>query len=94
MKLYMLYGGKYMGKLSDLPNISRVTESKLIEAGINSPEQLIEMGSKDAFIRIRANDPTACLSMLYGLEGAVEGIKDKFLSSDTKEELKAFFKSL
>lgn len=83
-----------MGRLSELPNISKVTESKLIEAGINSPEELIEIGSKDAFIRIRSNDPTACLHMLYGLEGAVEGIKDKFLSPDKKAELKQFYKSL
>ena len=83
-----------MGRLSQLPNISKVTESKLVEVGIDSPEQLIKMGSKDAFLRIRAKDPTACLHMLYGLEGAVEGIKDKFLPAEVKEDLKAFFKAL
>jgi DNA transformation protein len=83
-----------MGKLSELPNISTVTENKLNEVGIDSPEQLINLGSKAAFIRIRTKDPTACLHMLYGLEGAVQGIRDKFLSSETKEDLKAFFKSL
>ncbi len=83
-----------MGKLSDLPNISKVTEGKLIEAGIESIEQLKEIGSRNAFIRIRVNDPTACLHMLYGLEGAVEGIRDKFLSPETKEELKTFYRSL
>lgn len=83
-----------MGRLSELPNISKVTEGKLIEAGIGSPEQLAEMGSREAFIRIRAKDPTACLHMLYGLEGAVEGIQDKLLTLETKEALKVFFRSL
>ncbi len=83
-----------MKKLSDLPNIGKVAEAKLIEAGIESSEELVKIGSKEAFLRIRLNDPTACLHMLYGIEGAVEGVKDKFLSDDVKEDLKTFFKSL
>jgi len=83
-----------MGKLSELPNIGKVIEDKLIDVGIDNPEQLIKIGSKEAFIRIRAKDPTACLHMLYGLEGAVEGIMDKYLSVEVIEDLKSFYKSL
>jgi len=39
-------------------------------------------------------DPGAYLHMLYGLQGAIEGIKDSLLSKSTKEDLKAFYKSL
>ncbi|MCX7711544.1 MAG: TfoX/Sxy family protein [Clostridia bacterium] len=83
-----------MGRLCELANISKVTERKLLEVGIDSPEQLKEIGSKEAFLRIRAIDPTACIHMLYGLEGAVQGTRDKFLSPEVKENLKSFFRSL
>ena len=36
-------------------------------------------------------DPGVCLHMLYGLEGAVQGIPKKNLSPERKAELKAFF---
>jgi len=32
-------------------------------------------------------DPGAYLHMLYGLQGAIEGIKDSLLSKSTKEEV-------
>jgi len=32
--------------------------------------------------------------MLYGLEGAVRGIKDTQLSKEIKQELKEFYKTL
>jgi len=81
-----------MGELLKLPNIGKYAEEKLIEAGIETPEELFKVGSKVAFLRIRENDPTVCLHLLYGLEGAVEGIKDSQLSAETKKDLTAFFK--
>lgn len=83
-----------MGILSKLPNISTVTEGKLNDIGIETPEQLKKLGSKEAFLRIRGNDPSACLHMLYGLEGAVQGIRDTDLSEDIKQDLKRFFKTI
>lgn len=80
-----------MGNLSSLPNVGKVLETNLNAAGIHSPEQLREVGSKEAFLRIRLLDPGACLRMLYGLEGAVRGIKDSLLDQETKLELKAFY---
>ncbi len=81
-------------KLSELPNIGKVIEEKLNEVGINNSEELKKIGSKSAFIRIRAIDSTACLHMLYGLEGAVEEIKDSHLPKEVKEDLKLFYNSL
>ena len=40
------------------------------------------------------SDSDACLHMLYGLEGAIEGVNDNSLSQETKEELKAYYNSL
>lgn len=83
-----------MNTLANLPNVGKVLKKNLIEIGINTPDELRETGAKEAFIRIRMIDPGACLHMLYGLQGAVEGIKDTTLSDDTKADLRLFYKSL
>jgi DNA transformation protein len=83
-----------MGELIKFPNVGKVLEKNLNEIGIYTEKQLKEIGSKEAFIRIKMIDPGACLHMLYGLQGAIEGIKDSMLSESTKEDLKAFYKSL
>jgi DNA transformation protein len=83
-----------MGKLSDLPNVGKVLEKNLIDAGISTPEQLCEIGAKEAFLRIKAIDPTACIRMLYGIQGAIVGKKDIYISEEKKQELKSFYRSL
>ncbi len=84
-----------MDKLNDLPNVGKVLEQNLIAVGIQTPQQLREIGSKEAFVRIRLNaDPGACLHMLYGIEGAVRGVRDTLLDAETKQELKAFYNAL
>lgn len=83
-----------MNTLHDLPNISNVIEGKLMEVGINTPQMLIDLGSQAAFERLKLKDSTACLSMLYALEGAIEGIRWHYLSPDKKQECKAFYKTL
>ena len=83
-----------MGELSSLPNISKVIEGKLSEAGITTIGQLRETGSEEAFRRIRAFDPEACLNMLCALEGAVEGIRWHGLADSRKKELKEFCRQL
>ena len=81
--------------LSDLPNVGKVLENYLLKIGIETPEQLRSVGAEEAFIRIRIQvDPGACLHMLYGIQGAIDGMPDKFLPSQTKEHLRAFFKAL
>jgi DNA transformation protein and related proteins len=79
-------------KLENLPNIGVALADLLREAGINTPEDLFETGAIQAFIRIKAVDPEACLSKLCALEGAVEGIRWHNLPSEKKAELKHFFK--
>ncbi len=83
-----------MAVLIDMPNIGKVARDLLIQVGIDTPEKLISIGSKEAFLRIRMIDTSACLHMLYGLEGAVQGIRDTLLSLESKQDLKVFFKKL
>jgi DNA transformation protein len=77
-----------------MPNIGKVAEKLLLQSGIDTPDKLNAVGSKEAFLKIRQIDPTACLHMLYGLEGAIQGIKDSGLSQEVKNELKDFFNNV
>ncbi|MGL6108414.1 TfoX/Sxy family protein [Romboutsia sp.] len=83
-----------MAPLYNLPNISKVIEGRLIEVDINTPQVLFQIGSKEAFSRIKEKDSTVCINMLYALEGAVEGIRWHYLSDNKKRELKEFYKTL
>jgi DNA transformation protein len=80
-------------RLSEMPNIGEVLEKKLIDVEIPTPEALKQIGSKEAFTRIKIIDNTACLNMLCALEGAVQDIRWHNLPEACKEELKKFFKT-
>ena len=83
-----------MGELSNLKNISKVSEKHLRDAGIETIEDFRALGSREAFRRIRKNDDTVCLSMLYGLEGALSNARWCDLDDATKKDLKAFYIAL
>jgi len=73
-------------------NIGKDTESKLIQVGIDSFAKLQAIGSEQAFIRLQTLDPGACLDLLYGLEGAIQGIKWNELPKEKKRALLQFHK--
>ena len=81
-----------LSNLSNQINIGKDTEAKLIQVGINSFEKLKSIGSEQAFIRLQSIDTGACLSLLYGLDGAIEGIKWNKLPSERKQALQQFYK--
>lgn len=83
-----------MGSLSILPNIGNVLENELNKIGVHTPEQLKQMGSRDAFLRIKLIDSGACLNKLYAIQAAVEGKRYPQLTESTKNDLKQFFRSL
>ncbi|WRS28489.1 TfoX/Sxy family DNA transformation protein [Oscillospiraceae bacterium MB08-C2-2] len=84
-----------MATLSSMPNVGKVLEKNLNAIGVYTSQQLIQMGSKEAFFRIRIEvDDGACLHMLYGIQGAIENIRDTELSENTKQDLRAFYNSL
>ena len=82
-----------MSGLRDLPNVGPVLEEDLRKIGVETPEQLRELGAKEAWLRIRLQvDGGACLHLLQGIEAAVEGVPKKQLSAEKKAELNQFFK--
>ncbi|HWQ51347.1 MAG TPA: TfoX/Sxy family protein [Terriglobales bacterium] len=82
-----------MGELSKLPNIGPDTERQLEAVGIETPAQLQEVGSREAWLRIQRIDPSACIHRLMGLEGALLGVKKSLLPPDVKAQLNAFYQS-
>ncbi len=77
-----------------MPNIGSVVQQQLIRANITTPEQLSQIGSREAWLRIRAFDPSACINMLYALEGAIQNTRWHHLPPAIKADLKAFFQSV
>ncbi|WP_461615191.1 TfoX/Sxy family protein [Clostridium sp. Marseille-QA1073] len=83
-----------MDRLSKMPNIGKILEQKLIDAGVKDADELKAIGSKEAFIKIKNIDDTSCYNMLCALEGTVQGVRWHNLPQDTKQDLKLFFQSL
>lgn len=82
-------------KISEMKNIGVVNEEKLAQVGINTPDELRELGTEQAFLKIRhLVDEGTCLHLLYGLEGAILDIPKRELSERRKSELKNFFRQL
>jgi len=80
-----------MGELTTLPNIAAKLESQLADAGITTIEELKRVGSREAWLRILANDPSACIMRLSALEGTIQGVRWHFLDDETKRLLKEFY---
>lgn len=56
-----------------LPNIGPVSKRMLAAVGIRSVETLRQLGSIEAYRRVRSHDPRASLNLLWALEGALTG---------------------
>lgn len=82
-----------MGELRRLVNIGKVLEDQLLAVGIYSYDELKQIGSKQAWSRIKTMDPSACYMRLCALEGAIYGVRWHELPEDKKRELKAFYRS-
>lgn len=83
-----------MSDLKILPNIGKELAKSLEQADIYSAEELKEVGSENAFIRIKTIDKMACFSKLCALEGAVQGIRWHGISKERKQELQEFMKMI
>ena len=80
-----------MGELSKLPNIGKVLEKQLNDVGINTNDDLINLGSKEAWLKIKEIDDSACLNRLMALEGAIQNIRWHNLSEEDKDNLRNFY---
>lgn len=83
-----------MGELCKLPNIGKKVETQLNEVGIETIEQLKKIGSKQAWLDIKAIDNSACINRLCAIEGAIQGIRWHSLSDEIKSELKQFYNTV
>lgn len=81
-------------QLKDLPNIGIKLEQQLIAVGISTVEQLRAVGSKEAWLRIYAQDRSACIHRLVGLEGGILGVRKADLPDSIKQDLKAFYREV
>ena len=81
-----------MGELTKLPNIADKLEAQLADVGITTIDQLKEVGSCEAWLRILAMDPSACMMRLCALEGAIQGVRWHHLEEETKTDLKGFYR--
>ncbi len=64
-----------MNDLTHLPNIGPTLSEKLAAAGITSYDELSAVGSIEAVLRIRDQNLSTCYSMLYAVEGAIQGVR-------------------
>ncbi len=83
-----------MKDLTTLQNIGKEMANKLKSVEIDSAEKLIETGSEEAFLRLKAKYPQVCLVHLYTLEGAIQNVEFNRLSEQTKAKLKEFCDAL
>ncbi|NEZ74992.1 competence protein TfoX [Clostridium botulinum] len=80
-----------MGELSKLLNIGKEVESQLNKVGIFSYDELKDIGTEQAWLKIQEIDSSACIHRLLALEGAIQGVKKTALPQERKAELKDFY---
>lgn len=81
-------------ELTALNNIGKEMSRKLQHIGVETAEDLQQMGSKEAFVRLKMAFPEVCLVHLYTLQGAIDGTDYNQLSEELKAELKGFSEGL
>lgn len=74
--------------------LGKTMEKKLHSVGIHSAEELVDIGSKEAVFRLKAQYPNTCVVILYHLEAAIRGVEIKQLDGACKSELKTYFSSI
>lgn len=86
----MIFREENMAELTSMINIGKEMAKKLATVGIDSSQELINVGAKQAFLKLKQTYPNVCLVHLYALEGAICNTEFNSLSEDKKKELKEF----
>lgn len=75
-------------RLKDLPNLRLATERMLKKAGIESVENLEEVGAVNAFKAIQSTHSTdVAIELLWALEGAINGTHWSVIPQSRRQEL-------
>jgi len=69
-------------------------EIKLKSVDISTAEELREIGSKEAYLRLKMQYPKVCRVYLYSLEGALTDTEYNRLPKETMKDLKEYDDSL
>jgi DNA transformation protein len=80
-----------MGELSKLPNIGKEVEMQLNIIGIFTYDELKDIGTEEAWLKIQEVDTSACIHRLLALEGAIKGVNKTALTQERKADLKDFY---
>jgi DNA transformation protein len=83
-----------MGELLKLINIGKELEKQLNKVGVQTFEELKNIGSKKIWMKIYDIDSSACYNRLCALEGAIQGIRWHNLSDEDKSDLKKFYNNV
>lgn len=83
-----------MAALTSMMNLGKEMDRKLRSVGVGSAEELMAVGAKEAYRRLKVRYPNVCLVHLYCLEGAVSQTEYNSLSKEKRSELKEFSDSL
>jgi DNA transformation protein len=81
-------------EIAEHPSIGEKLKENLINAGYDYLEDAREDGAEHVFRKIRQNNEFACISMLYGLERALQGVGYKELDKERKNKLLKFFRKI
>ncbi len=82
-----------MSELAELPNLGPAIVKKLEAVWIRTQAELIDVGSIEAYMRIKGRGAKCC-NMLYALEGALRGVRWHKLSSRDRDHLREEYASL
>lgn len=80
-----------MSDLTKLPNIGNELEKQLHAIDVYSYDDLVDIGSQEAWLKIKEIDSSACINRLMALEGAIQNIRWHDLAEDDKKYLKDFY---
>jgi len=79
-----------LAELTSLKNIGKGIEKRLKSVDISTAEELKQVGSKEAFVRLKLHDPSVCAVYIYTLEGAISDIEYNQLPESVRQDLKDF----
>jgi DNA transformation protein len=76
--------------LRAMPSLGKASAELLLEVGILNPDQLVKVGAKEAWRRLRfAHGKRVTITWIYALEIAIQGISWKELSAARARKLRA-----
>lgn len=78
-------------RIKDLPNLTVRIETMLRQIGITTTHRLCELGSRECWLRLRANNKHLGLQTLFALEGAISGRHQAALSVKVRSELAQWY---